>query len=192
MDNQSFVTKRPWWRAVLCVLSVFCSVEFAQAAPDLGSDSGAVRLTEVVLTADSTEDRQTSWALPDVFDEPLLVAYVAATRSAKRCVMTLVEPLKAAQENSRPLKMVNVLDLSHANVLIRWIIKSVYRADREDNSNPRVRFFLDETGGTQSEWGVAGATCAFTFYHPDYAPLSALGVPPNDFIKEILARLRHD
>ena len=173
----------------LIFLLSLCAVGVGQASPHLGQGIASTPLTEVVFDGDGVRDRQVSIELPGDLDEPLLVVYVPATRSAKRCVMNLVEPIEDAGAALLPINLVNVLDLTQANVLIRWLVKTVYRGAREENADPRVRFFFDSTGVVRTRWGIAQPLCAYTLYHPNFLPLSGSGMPTERFIRAMLDRL---
>ena len=176
-------------RLHLWSLLSLCVVGVGQASPHLGQGVASTPLTEVTVDGDGVRDRQVSIELPGDLDEPLLVVYVPATRSAKRCVMNLVEPIEDAGAALMPINLVNVLDLTQANVLIRWLVKTVYRGAREDNADPRVRFFFDSTGFVRTRWGIVRPVCAYTLYHPDFLPLSGSGMPSSNFVRRMLERL---
>ena len=175
-------------RCAWFVLSL-CFVGVVQASPHLGQAVRSTALTEVIIEDDGTRDRKVSIELPGDLDEPVLVVYVPATRSAKRCVMNLVEPIEDAGGALMPINLVNVLDLAQANVLVRWLVKTVYRGAREENADPRVRFFFDSTGHVRIRWGIARPVCAYTLYHPNFGPLSGSGMPTDRFLRLMLDRL---
>ena len=163
--------------------------QIASAQPHLGANGEPVDLVEIAVVGDETVDRPVSFSVPEKISEPHLIVYVPASRAAKRCVLALVNPIRTAGTAVVPIKLVNILNVSVANALIRWVVRRVYRSERTDNTDERVQFLMDETGKTQQAWNIPEEQCAYTLYHPDFDPITGVGMPKAEFLRVLLDRL---
>ncbi|MEE2788715.1 MAG: hypothetical protein VX589_15375 [Myxococcota bacterium] len=174
----------------ICWIMLNVRPHMATATPHLGEGIGPVELIEIAVIDGDGIERPRLFELPEHVAEPLLVVYVPATRSAKRCVMTLVEPIRAAEERVVPIRLVTILDISNVNAFLGWIVRRVYRSERADNPDWRVEFLLDEMGTVRRAWGLPSTRCAYTLYHPSHQPLTGAGMPNALFRRSLLDRLK--
>ena len=186
--------QHPWW-VYLAATWAAAWAGAATAEPGLPHEGNVVEqaaLVEVVLEDGEAVEVNRMFSMPDQVEEPELFVYVPATRAAKSCVFKLLNSILSADDELLPLNVVTVLDLSHVNGLLGGFVRRIYKADREDNPNERVRFWIDEGGQTQSWWNIDRAVCAYTLYHPHRAPLSGSGMPSRRFLYKFLRSLARD
>ena len=131
------------------------------------------------------EERTTRLAVDTQPDEPVLVLYVPATKSARACVLEVIRPIRDAGDRLVPIKVVNILDVSRLNFILDWIVTRYYQKDFAETANTRARFFLDRVGAARAQWGVGNADCSYTLYHPTEPPLAGNGFPTPEFLDEL-------
>ena len=93
-------------------------------------------------------------------------------------------------DSLRPIRFVNILDVSQVNVILGWIVQHVYRGERAANQNQRARFMVDSEGSVRARWGVSDSDCSYTLYQAGYAPQSGQGIPTTHYLSQILHQLK--
>ena len=162
---------------------------YAETSANLGQGLGPVMLTEITLKDGDVVDQLAPLTIPRQVDEPLLVVYVPATRTAKKCVMKLVEPIRRRGDSMTPIRMVTILDVSDINVILGWFVKRVFRKDRAANPSKRVAFWMDDNDAVRRAWRVSNTECRYSLYHPTDPPLSGAGMPSKFFLRQLIERI---
>ena len=161
----------------------------ANAQPHLGLNRQPVQLQELRVHDGSVVEKTTQLSTELHPSEPLLILYVPATRTARDCVLKVIDPLKKAGPKLVPIRIVNILDVSQLNIVLDWIVTYYYEQDLLETANDRARFFLDRKGTSRKTWRLGPTDCGYTLYHPTLPPLSGNGTPSEQFLKSLKENL---
>ena len=175
----------------LCT-TFLCLVEMSEASPTgkpLGLGMPALSFTQLTIHRGEVKETERALKIPSEVKAPLLVIYLPAQLTAKEQAMALVKPIKRGLTSVQNLRFVTILDLSAATFGSRWIVRRMYRGDRQDDPQEQVEFWIDEEGKGKKAWGIPEDTVVFTLYHPDYPPLSGRGQASVSQLNEIMKRL---
>ena len=183
------IAQHDLWYAVLIGFAVLTSlVSSVSAQHHLGLDRQPLILTEIKASKGEVVEQDARIAVERHPTVPLLLLYVPATRTARDCVLEVINPIKRAGEALAAIEVVNVLDVSELNILLDWIVRYAYEKDVIKTANKRARFFIDRKGTARSSWRIRKSECSYTLYHPTHQPLSGHGFPSKEFTE----RLKHN
>ena len=175
----------------LILLGLAClNIGPANAQLHLGLKRQPVQLQELHVQNGTVVEKTSRLAAELHPSEPLLILYVPATRTARDCVLKVIEPLKKAGAKLLPIRIVNILDVSQLNIVLDWIVTYYYEQDLLETANKRARFFLDRKGITKKKWRLGSTKCGYTLYHPTLPPLSGDGSPSAHFLQSLEENLK--
>lgn len=184
LTNLAFSEVRVITHLILLGLA-FLNIGPANAQLHLGLKRQPVQLQELHVQNGMVVKKTSRLAVELHPSEPLLILYVPATRTARDCVLKVIEPLKKAGAKLLPIRIVNILDVSQLNIVLDWIVTYYYEQDLLETANKRARFFLDRKGITKNKWRLGSTECGYTLYHPTLPPLSGDGSPSAHFLQSL-------